>query len=93
MDVIKALEQEQLRSDLPVRSIGDYVKVHLRSRKEAEKGSRYLKNCYRKEGFRSEGNFYSQKTVLRCRSRGSFSCPLTQDQRDRCGEKRKDKKS
>ncbi len=30
MDVIKALEQEQLRSDLPVVSIGDYVKVHLK---------------------------------------------------------------
>ncbi|NLK88166.1 MAG: 50S ribosomal protein L19 [Clostridiaceae bacterium] len=30
MDVIKALEQEQLRSDLPVLSIGDYVKVHLK---------------------------------------------------------------
>jgi large subunit ribosomal protein L19 len=30
MDMIKALEQEQLRSDLPVLSIGDYVKVHLK---------------------------------------------------------------
>jgi large subunit ribosomal protein L19 len=30
MDVIKALEQEQLRSDLPAVSIGDYVKVHLK---------------------------------------------------------------
>lgn len=30
MDVIKAIEQEQLRSDLPVLSIGDYVKVHLK---------------------------------------------------------------
>lgn len=30
MDIIKALEQEQLRSDLPVLSIGDYVKVHLK---------------------------------------------------------------
>ncbi len=30
MDIIKAIEQEQLRSDLPVVSIGDYVKVHLK---------------------------------------------------------------
>lgn len=30
MDLIKAVEQEQLRSDLPVLSIGDYVKVHLK---------------------------------------------------------------
>jgi large subunit ribosomal protein L19 len=30
MDILKALEQEQLRSDLPVLSIGDYVKVHLK---------------------------------------------------------------
>lgn len=30
MDIIKALEQEQLRTDLPVLSIGDYVKVHLK---------------------------------------------------------------
>jgi large subunit ribosomal protein L19 len=30
MDIIKTLEQEQLRSDLPVLSIGDYVKVHLK---------------------------------------------------------------
>ena len=30
MDIIKALEQEQLKSDLPVLAIGDYVKVHLK---------------------------------------------------------------
>ncbi len=30
MDIIKALEQEQIRTDLPVLSIGDYVKVHLK---------------------------------------------------------------
>jgi len=30
MDIIKALEQEQLRTDLPVVSIGDHVKVHLK---------------------------------------------------------------
>ncbi len=30
MDIIKALEQEQLRTDLPSLSIGDYVKVHLK---------------------------------------------------------------
>ena len=30
MDIIKALEQEQIRTDLPVVSIGDHVKVHLK---------------------------------------------------------------
>lgn len=30
MDIIRALEQEQLRTDLPIVSIGDYVKVHLK---------------------------------------------------------------
>ena len=30
MDIIKAIEQEQLRTDLPVVSIGDHVKVHLK---------------------------------------------------------------
>lgn len=30
MDIIKALEQEQLRTDLPNLEIGDYVKVHLK---------------------------------------------------------------
>ncbi|MGI6669382.1 MAG: 50S ribosomal protein L19 [Acetivibrionales bacterium] len=30
MDIIRSLEQEQLRTDLPVISIGDYVKVHLK---------------------------------------------------------------
>lgn len=30
MDIIKALEQEQLRTDLPTLSIGDYVRVHLK---------------------------------------------------------------
>lgn len=30
MDLIKAIEQEQLRNDLPKLSIGDYVKVHLK---------------------------------------------------------------
>lgn len=30
MDIIKAIEQEQLKSDLPVMNIGDYVKVHVK---------------------------------------------------------------
>lgn len=30
MDIMRALEQEQLRTDLPFLSIGDYVKVHLK---------------------------------------------------------------
>lgn len=30
MDIIKALEQEQLRPDAPSFSIGDYVKVHVK---------------------------------------------------------------
>lgn len=30
MDIIKTLEQEQLRTDLPVVEIGDYVRVHLK---------------------------------------------------------------
>jgi len=30
MDLIKAVEQEQLRTDLPKLDIGDYVKVHLK---------------------------------------------------------------
>lgn len=30
MNIIQALEQEQLRTDLPVLSIGDYVKIHLK---------------------------------------------------------------
>ncbi len=30
MDIIKAIEQEQIRTDLPALSIGDFVKVHLK---------------------------------------------------------------
>lgn len=30
MDIIKALEQEQLRKDIPHIEIGDFVKVHLK---------------------------------------------------------------
>ena len=30
MDIIRALENEQLRSDLPFIEIGDYVKVHVK---------------------------------------------------------------
>jgi len=30
MDIIKAIEQEQLRKDLPNLQIGDHVKVHLK---------------------------------------------------------------
>ncbi|HHW00045.1 MAG TPA: 50S ribosomal protein L19 [Clostridiaceae bacterium] len=30
MDVIKAIEQEQLRTDLPKLEVGDYVRVHLK---------------------------------------------------------------
>lgn len=30
MDIIKAIEQEQIRNDLPKLDIGDHVKVHLK---------------------------------------------------------------
>jgi large subunit ribosomal protein L19 len=30
MDIIRTLEQEQIRTDLPVVSIGDHVRVHLK---------------------------------------------------------------
>jgi large subunit ribosomal protein L19 len=30
MDIIKAIEQEQIRVDLPKLEIGDYIKVHLK---------------------------------------------------------------
>lgn len=30
MDIIRAIESEQLRTDLPVLEIGDYVKVHVK---------------------------------------------------------------
>ncbi len=30
MDIIKALEQDQIRTDLPKLDIGDYVKVHAK---------------------------------------------------------------
>lgn len=30
MDIIKAIEQEQLKKDLPGLDIGDYVKVHVK---------------------------------------------------------------
>ena len=30
MDIIKAIESEQLRTDLPVLEIGDYIKVHVK---------------------------------------------------------------
>jgi large subunit ribosomal protein L19 len=35
MDIIKAIEQEQLRTDLPVLSIGDFIKVHLKVKEGA----------------------------------------------------------
>ncbi len=30
MDVIRAIEQEQIRTDMPKLEIGDYVKVHIK---------------------------------------------------------------
>lgn len=36
MDIIKAIESEQLRTDLPVLEIGDYIKVHVKI-KEGDK--------------------------------------------------------
>jgi len=35
IDYIRLIEQEQLKSDLPVITIGDYVRVHLRVREGA----------------------------------------------------------
>lgn len=30
MDLIKAIEQEQLKTDIPALEVGDYVKVHIK---------------------------------------------------------------
>lgn len=30
MDIIRAIEQEQLKTDLPNLQVGDHVKVHLK---------------------------------------------------------------
>lgn len=35
MDIIKAIENEQLKTDLPNIQIGDYVKVHLKVKEGA----------------------------------------------------------
>jgi len=35
MDIIKALEQEQMKTDMPVLSIGDFVKVHVKIKEGA----------------------------------------------------------
>ena len=35
MDIIKAIEQEQLKTDLPNIEIGDYVKVHVKVKEGA----------------------------------------------------------
>ena len=35
MDIIKAIEQEQIRTDLPKLGIGDFVKVHLKVKEGA----------------------------------------------------------
>ena len=42
MDIIKVIEQEQLKSDVPEIRVGDTVKVHIRIKegaKERKKGS------------------------------------------------------
>lgn len=50
MDIIKALEQEQLRTDLPKLEIGDYVRLHIkvkegaRERLQAFEGTVIAKN-------------------------------------------------
>ena len=49
MDIIKTLEQEQLRTDLNAVAIGDHVRLHLKVRKAAGRGSGIRGNCHRKE--------------------------------------------
>ena len=40
-EIIKAIEEEQLKKEVPVINVGDTVKVYGRSRKETVKESRY----------------------------------------------------
>ena len=43
MDVLKAITQEQIRTDLPKLEIGDYVKLYVRLEKVPRKESRCLR--------------------------------------------------
>lgn len=46
LEVIKAIEAEQVRSDLPEFNVGDTVKVHQKLKKELEKEFKYLKEQF-----------------------------------------------
>ncbi len=53
MDIIKAIEQEQLRTDLPKLEVGDYVRVHLK----VKEGNRERLQAFEGTviGFKGEG--------------------------------------
>jgi len=52
MDIIKAIEQEQLKKDVPDFSIGDYVRVNV---KVKEVRTLIVKPKPKRFGFRSSG--------------------------------------
>ena len=67
MDIIRTLEQEQIRTDLPVLSIGDHVRVHLKVKEGNREDPGLRRNCYCKERLRSQRNLHGKKSVLWCR--------------------------
>jgi len=50
MDIIKAIEQEQLKKDVPDFSIGDYVRVNVKLKKVTGKNSGFEGTVIAKKG-------------------------------------------
>ena len=66
-EIIKAIEAEQIRTDLPEFNVGDTVKVQLKLKKVTEKESKYSKELLlKRQNGGIKRNFHSKKSCLWC---------------------------
>jgi len=79
MDLVKAVEQDNLRNSFPEVSIGDYVKVHLKIKEGTRERIQIFEGSViaRKGGGLSET--MTVRRILRRRCRAYFACAFPEN--------------
>ena len=62
MDIIRELEQEQLKSEVTPFNVGDTIRVYA---KVVEGSADVRRRCYQKTGRRHQRNFHSKTYCIR----------------------------
>ena len=89
MDIIRAIEQQQIREDLPQFNVGDTVKVHYKIIEGTRERTQVFQGVViRRHGAGNRETFTVRKISLRRRRRAYVPGALAQDRQDRGPEPR-----